>query len=624
MLRNSKLCIVASGLALILLIAIGCERISPPPPGALTPLPPQTIAPRMSFASRWLMDWDAASRKTWYLTPQGSLIMPMDIFMALKTADGKRLFSSRENLQQYGWIYPPDSDASQLTMNGLPLGFVQEPNADMNKVMTFGLTCGACHTGQLIFNNTRYVVDGAAPLSDIQEWDIDMAAALGKVVSNPQQLLDLQKAIATRNPQSPYATNMTQLQSDLNTVYLYLDGRAQRNVPSVNYGWGRLDAFTIIANEVLVHDAQLNERDAQGKYLNNQVPGSPVSYPYLWDVPNLECVQTNCLAQEPMTRNLGETLGVYGHIRLRVLPDSPTYNFSDLGALATIGDELNFSADPNKLYTLEHQLTTLPAPKWQNEFGALNPDLVKRGAAIFDNAVYNVEGIMMSCASCHVHADKANPASLTPPTSDGHQFFKVTRWAPTVTGTDMTFLNNQTPRTVTGLTPLLAGVYDTIIYDNQPLIERFTDPQKKYALDFLALVTGLAMKKWYAVNNVDAAGQLRYRENHPIGYPTDLFKYKARPLDGIAFTAPYLHNGSVPSLQQLLTKPADRVKTFNLGSLSWDPQAVGYKGADSEYYDYPKFTFDTSLQGNYNTGHDWGTELSDADKQALIEYLKSQ
>lgn len=113
-------------------------------------------------------------------------------------------------------------------------------------------------------------------------------------------------------------------------------------------------------------------------------------------------------------------------------------------------------------------------------------------------------------------------------------------------------------------------------------------------------------------------------EYHALTSPDDLYKYKARPLNGIAFTAPYLHNGSVPSLAELLKKPADRARTFTLGSLSWDTQAVGYKTADSETFDYPKFTFDTTPKGNQNTGHAWGTELSDADKQALIEYLKSQ
>ncbi len=325
---------------------------------------------RAGLTSRWLMDWDARARQTWYLTPQGSLIMPMDIFLALKTADGARLFSSREHLASYGWVYLPESDAAALTMFGLPAGFVQEPNPDNNNVMTFGLTCAACHTGELIVSNVRYVVDGSQPLQNIQNWDIDIAAALGATAREDRRLREMQQAIAARNPQSPYANNFAQMKTDLDAVFQYQEARAKRNTAIVDYGWGRLDAFTKIFDEVIVHDAEMNQKDAQGNYINARPPASPISLPYLWSVPDLECVQTNCVAEDPMVRNLGETLGVYGTFRLRVLPNAPKLDFNDLEALATAGDLLNFSANPNNLFDLEHQLVSLPVPKWQNEFGA--------------------------------------------------------------------------------------------------------------------------------------------------------------------------------------------------------------------------------------------------------------
>jgi len=154
---------------------------------------------------------------------------------------------------------------------------------------------------------------------------------------------------------------------------------------------------------------------------------------------------------------------------------------------------------------------------------------------------------MHSCASCHVYADRANPANLTPPNSTGHQFFKVTRWAPTITGTDTAFLDNENLRTVTGLPPLLDGAYDALVFENQPLLQRFTNRDKKYALDFLGLTTGLAMKKWCKVNNISAVEQARYMEYHALTSPDDVHRSKARHLNGIAFIAPYLHNGSIPS-----------------------------------------------------------------------------
>ncbi|WP_299656383.1 hypothetical protein [uncultured Jannaschia sp.] len=92
--------------------------------------------------------------------------------------------------------------------------------------------------------------------------------------------------------------------------------------------------------------------------------------------------------------------------------------------------------------------------------------------------------------------------------------------------------------------------------------------------------------------------------------------YTNSPLDGIWVRAPYLHNGSVPTLRALLSQPEERPDTFVRGCTSYDPNAVGFVCDEG-------FTFDTSLVGNANTGHTWGTDLADDDKSALIEYLKT-
>jgi hypothetical protein len=97
--------------------------------------------------------------------------------------------------------------------------------------------------------------------------------------------------------------------------------------------------------------------------------------------------------------------------------------------------------------------------------------------------------------------------------------------------------------------------------------------------------------------------------------------YKGRPLQGIWATAPYLHNGSVPNLWEILLPPAQRSKTFYLGTREFDPKNVGYEMAQSADN---SFRFDTSLPGNSNTGHDYGNDnLSDADRWALVEYMKT-
>lgn len=99
------------------------------------------------------------------------------------------------------------------------------------------------------------------------------------------------------------------------------------------------------------------------------------------------------------------------------------------------------------------------------------------------------------------------------------------------------------------------------------------------------------------------------------------FVYKARPLDGIWATAPYLHNGSVPNLRELLLPVAERSKKFHVGNPEFDPARVGFVTTAG-----PNTTeIDTSLPGNSNRGHDqYGNqEFKEDEVQALLEYLKS-
>jgi hypothetical protein len=94
-------------------------------------------------------------------------------------------------------------------------------------------------------------------------------------------------------------------------------------------------------------------------------------------------------------------------------------------------------------------------------------------------------------------------------------------------------------------------------------------------------------------------------------------------LYGIWATAPYLHNGSVPNLWELLTPPAQRKPFFMVGSKKYDPVNVGYVTEESPFKDGKLVVSGADVQpGNSNAGHDFGTTLSDDEKWQLIEYLK--
>lgn len=113
--------------------------------------------------------------------------------------------------------------------------------------------------------------------------------------------------------------------------------------------------------------------------------------------------------------------------------------------------------------------------------------------------------------------------------------------------------------------------------------------------------------------------------------------YANQPLDGIWARSPYLHNGSVPTLRNLLEPAAacgtvarasspTRPQKWYRGSDIFDPVKVGYQ-SDGYGYDLKDlFLFDTYILGNSNRGHEgkiYGTELPSADKDAIVEYMKT-
>jgi mono/diheme cytochrome c family protein len=104
------------------------------------------------------------------------------------------------------------------------------------------------------------------------------------------------------------------------------------------------------------------------------------------------------------------------------------------------------------------------------------------------------------------------------------------------------------------------------------------------------------------------------------------FGYANMPLDGLWLRAPYLHNGSVPTLRDLLEPAAKRPKTFYRGYDVFDTKNVGFVSTVPEENGRKFFRYDTALEGNSNAGHEgreYGTDLPPEDKAALLEYLKT-
>jgi mono/diheme cytochrome c family protein len=104
------------------------------------------------------------------------------------------------------------------------------------------------------------------------------------------------------------------------------------------------------------------------------------------------------------------------------------------------------------------------------------------------------------------------------------------------------------------------------------------------------------------------------------------FGYANMPLDGLWLRAPYLHNGSVPTLRDLLEPAAQRPKVFYRGNDVYDEKNVGFVSAVANESGRTFFKYDTALEGNSNAGHEgpqYGTHLPAEDKAALLEHLKT-
>jgi hypothetical protein len=113
------------------------------------------------------------------------------------------------------------------------------------------------------------------------------------------------------------------------------------------------------------------------------------------------------------------------------------------------------------------------------------------------------------------------------------------------------------------------------------------------------------------------------------GYPWRFTKFRKTngyanmPLDGIWLRSPYLHNGSVPTLRDLLEPPEKRPKVFYRGNDVFDPMNVGFVSNVAELNGRHFFRFDVDLPGNAATGHIYGVTLAPEEKDALLEYLKT-
>ena len=681
--------------AVMWLLPLVAGACSPPTPPTQTTDKPN--APDAGFLNRWRDGQDPRElARTWYLTSQGSHLLDFDVFMSIPSAsDQAPLFSDRANLESYGFLYSgnyEEGGARQGELSntaGLPIGVVKDtrgedytPLAKHAQDLTkdyVGLTCAACHTGDLQYNGERFLIHAGQSNLDYERFISDLSVAVSKAVQDPKGTGYLARMEARGADEKTASSRLTAAKQRIDGL------RDRGQVPAGREaGPGRLDAVGHILNEVFGHQ--------YGDPASIKPIQVPVSLPAVWNAARLQCVQTNCLTSNSLTRNVGEVLGVFG--------DSETYQ--DRSGRWRVRS----TAKVKNLYALEEALDWVESPRWSPKFPSPKGNLAE-GAKAFAT----------HCQRCHAqpYLDKfsaqwdaagenwsgRNASSDLAEHFVAEDYLGQTRYVWKVTsvgfdtvGTDDQFIKAHAgsrytvnPRAteildgkmrdgilatlrekVGGPASLLAARLAELegrdtTFTGQAIVNvefaklrnaqlASTNPLRKpegsvMTLILLAGSTASAVDSYFldsypdretAARERDKFGFFRARPQPPT--LTQMAVYRARPLNGVAFTSPYGHNGVWPTLESVIF-PETRPESFWVGHSEFDPYAVGVdikKGdaicsAPNRRPTCFKVTTTerrpgTDDNGNSRSGHAGdrfygGLEPTAEEKRAILEYLKS-
>jgi len=503
--------------------------------------------------------WGLAERQQVSFTSFGSRIIDYAWFIALENADDEQLFRDDSHMANLGFI---TEHANPFNPDALPVGVARDSDNQDNAWV--GLTCAACHTGEVTINNHRIRIDGGQSLINYTQFEIDLLAALKATLVKPEKW---QRFI--------HRLQQTQKNIDENIVKQKIEFRIHEfetrfavNATQVPYGHGRLDAFGQIFNAIAVEALHIPE--------NKRAPNAPTSFPVLWDASHLDVVQWNASAPNmepgPLLQNATTALAVYGTLNL-------------LGQGQTYPSSINIK----NLGDIQRKYYKLTAPQWPKELaGKLDKKLIERGEVIYQQ----------QCLRCHSLVDAENP---------NRQLSAVLVPANEI-GTDALMVNNFTEGTVK--TGELEGKHFLLWFG-----QTFKAEAKRLDVVMHATAGALLHHPWDSLRAVIK----EFAHNKTSHADAEINYYKARPINGIWASSPYLHNGSVPTVYDLLLPVTRRPTQFFVGNRELDRVRVGNQTLEVSNASL----FDTTLEGNSNVGHEYGTQLSEPERMALLEYIKS-
>jgi hypothetical protein len=647
--------LVILGLDLVFIrgLEIGAVAVPKPPAAKVVALP---------------QGWTSELSRQYHYTTQGTKILPKAWFQALEEPSLDPVFTgvklaSREYLSRFGFLYEPNA-----RLDDLPLGFATDewdesvdyviPPITRKTEMT-GLTCAACHTGRIDFelrNHKRlgFLIEGGSAMINLSKFQEAVGQALFWTLQ--YRLKPFIAEVQTNGD----ARTAKEIEDDLRTYIA--SGIASRDYAKehklypVDAGFSRTDALGLIGNRVF---GPLSDE-------NQTVTDAPVNFPHLWDTAWFDWVQYNASIRMPLARNIGEALGVGAAVkpaRTIAEPYKSTVRIADLKWLEdTLGGGEPFPLWSNK----EPHKGGLRPPRWEDVRAA-----VARAGGLADEAanaamtideplrVHGANLYVEHCARCHLPPSEELRREWSKKESkyweidprSGKKFLRLQVVDLSEIGTDP----NQAVNFYRRFAVIPNPMHESRSY------ERGAESPDRLAVGYprsgvtetisaeegLYRVTAFLRQKYFREQHLFDKGmeEKRYESDRFRTLPIsgkkpevlldqplaivqrevidDVIRanlgYKARPLDGIWATPPYLHNGSVPNLEQMLS-PAERRDTkFYLGTTWFDPVKVGYHTEP-----FPgAFLMDTTISGNRNIGHEFRNYTLEEFEAALRAPTKS-
>lgn len=541
--------------------------------------------------------WSDAQRLEFHHTAQGTRLVPYRWLLALEqpclSPLGCELFAKPEYLGRFGFLTSP-ADA-KWNPDGLPVGFArQEDFSDPDigqKYAVVGLTCAACHTGELQYGNYSVRVEGGPAMVQVTQFQKALGVALILTDLIPWRYRAFEERVLGGNASEAQKAELKEaVDRFLTRAKAEVAAIEKANIYPYDAGFIRTDALTRIGNQVFAANMGIDANFAVAK--------APVKFPQVWDASWFTWVQYNSSISDPLVRNIGEALGVRA---LALLSGSQAKEFANSVNLPGLKSMEDLLSGPEPYAGLR-------SPRWPAVFPALDAQKVAQGETLYKK----------HCQGCHLPPLQELQADL--------RAEKPVYWVSNSTGRRFLDLRD-IPLAMVGTDPNQATEFKNRTADTGAL------GQGRVSADIgLKLVTEGIRDRYFLQSKFTPDEKLMWQGYRDGSIPAVRAEeiYKARPLNGIWASGPYLHNGSVPTLYELLASREQRpARIFWLGSKRFDPVKVGYETTEVE----GAFRFDPSEPGNSNQGH-WfedgprgkgvvGPALSDADRWALVEYLKS-